>query len=92
MYRFSQRSKDNLKEVDTRLVKLCYEVIQHIDFTVIEGYRSIERQQILYEQGLSQVVGWILDVRRLSSYPTARGIITSYMIDSLQCTLFQLSP
>jgi peptidoglycan L-alanyl-D-glutamate endopeptidase CwlK len=57
MYRFSQRSKDNLKEVDTRLVKLCYEVIQHIDFTVIEGFRSIERQQRLYTDGLSQVDG-----------------------------------
>jgi hypothetical protein len=57
MYRFSQRSKDNLKEVDTRLVKLCYEVIQHIDFTVIEGYRDVQRQQILFDQGLSQVDG-----------------------------------
>jgi hypothetical protein len=57
MYRFSQRSKDNLKEVDTRLVKICYEVIQHIDFTVIEGHRDVQRQQILFDQGLSQVDG-----------------------------------
>lgn len=35
MYKFSQRSLNNLKNVDERLVKICNELIKRIDFTVI---------------------------------------------------------
>lgn len=56
-YKFSNRSKNNLKTADTRLVKLCYEVIKHIDFTVIEGHRSIKRQKELFKDGKSQIDG-----------------------------------
>lgn len=57
MYKFSKRSLDNLKNVDIRLVKLCNEVIKEYDFTVIEGFRTLERQQELYKQGFSQING-----------------------------------
>ena len=57
MYKFSQRSLDNLKNVDERLVRICNELIKRVDFTVIEGHRTIERQQELYKQGFSQIDG-----------------------------------
>jgi peptidoglycan L-alanyl-D-glutamate endopeptidase CwlK len=56
-YKFSNRSKANLEQADTNLVKLCYEVIKHFDFTVIESHRSLERQKELYDEGLSQIDG-----------------------------------
>ena len=57
MYKFSQRSLNNLKNVDGRLVDICNELIKRVDFTVIEGHRTIERQQELYKQGFSQLDG-----------------------------------
>lgn len=57
MYKFSKRSLDNLYNVDDRLVKICNELIKRIDFTVIEGHRSLERQMKLYKKGASQIDG-----------------------------------
>ena len=57
MFKFSKRSLNNLKNVDKRLIHICNELINHIDFTVIEGHRSLERQLELYEQGYSQIDG-----------------------------------
>lgn len=57
MFKFSKRSLNNLKNVDKRLIHICNELIKHIDFTVIEGHRSLERQLELYEQGYSQIDG-----------------------------------
>ena len=57
MYKFSQRSLDNLKNVDERLVRICNELIKRIDFTVIEGYRTRERQKELFDKGFSKIDG-----------------------------------
>jgi len=57
MYSFSQRSLDNLKNVDERLIKICNELIKVTDFTVIEGHRSLERQKELYDKGFSKIDG-----------------------------------
>ena len=57
MYKFSQRSLDNLKNVDERLVRICNELIKRVDFTVIEGFRSLERQKELYDKGFSKIDG-----------------------------------
>lgn len=57
MYKFSQRSLDNLKNVDERLVRICNELIKRIDFTVIEGFRTPERQKELYDKGFSKIDG-----------------------------------
>ena len=57
MYSFSQRSLDNLKNVDKRLVDICNELIKIKDFTVIESHRSIERQQELFKKGFSKIDG-----------------------------------
>ena len=57
MYKFSQRSLDNLKNVDERLVRICNELIKRIDFAVIEGFRSLERQKEMYDKGFSKIDG-----------------------------------
>ena len=57
MYKFSKRSLDNLKNVDQRLVDICNELIKEIDFTVIEGYRTLERQKELFDAGFSKIDG-----------------------------------
>ena len=57
MYSFSQRSLDNLKNADKRLVDICNELIKTTDFAVIESYRSVERQQELFKKGFSKIDG-----------------------------------
>lgn len=57
MYKFSKRSLDNLKNVDERLVRICNELIKRIDFAVIEGFRSLERQKEMYDKGFSKIDG-----------------------------------
>lgn len=56
-YTFSKRSLDNLQNVDERLVRICNELIKRIDFTVIEGHRSLDRQKELFDKGFSQIDG-----------------------------------
>lgn len=55
--RFSQRSKDALKGVDPRMVRLMEAAIltTPIDFTVIEGVRSQATQQKYYTWGRTVV-------------------------------------
>jgi peptidoglycan LD-endopeptidase CwlK len=57
MNTFSKRSRDNLSQVDARLVILAYEVLKELDFTVTEGFRGIYRQQQLFKEGKSQIDG-----------------------------------
>ncbi len=57
MYSFGLRSKSNLSTSSVELIKLCNEVIKHIDFTVIEGHRNSARQYALYANGKSQIDG-----------------------------------
>lgn len=53
MPKFSQRSKDALKGVHPDLVRLMEASIINspVDFTIIEGVRTAERQKALYAQG-----------------------------------------
>ena len=57
MYSFSKRSLSNLMNVDEKLVLICNELIKRIDFTVIEGYRTRERQKELFDKGFSRIDG-----------------------------------
>lgn len=57
MYNFSKRSLSNLMNVDEKLVLICHELIKRIDFTVIEGYRTRERQKELFDKGFSKIDG-----------------------------------
>ena len=51
MPRFSLKSKEKLATCDSRIIMVCSQVIQVMDFTVIFGHRSVEEQQRLYAKG-----------------------------------------
>ena len=58
MYRLGSRSKRHLKGVHPDLVRVVERAIQitDVDFTVLEGLRSIRRQRILVRRGASQTM------------------------------------
>lgn len=58
MHKFSQRSEDNLKGVHPDLVRVVRRAlsISPVDFGVIEGLRTITRQQELVKAGASQTM------------------------------------
>lgn len=51
MPRYSKRSKDNLSSAHPDLQRVFSEVIKYFDCTIIEGHRSVDRQQELYAKG-----------------------------------------
>lgn len=58
-YRFSQPSLNKLHTCDARLqeVALVALKITPMDFMVLEGYRSIEKQQEMFAKGRSKIDG-----------------------------------
>ena len=50
MPRYSTRSKKRLATCDKRLQKVFNEVIKHVDCSILEGHRSKERQNKLYDE------------------------------------------
>ncbi len=58
MFRFSKRSRDNLIGVHPDLVAVVEFAItiSDVDFTVIEGRRTVERQRQLYAKGASKTM------------------------------------
>lgn len=57
-FRFSQRSLNNLKGVHSDLVKVVRRALEisELDFTVIEGVRTKERQAQLFKQGATKTM------------------------------------
>lgn len=57
-FKFSQRSENNLKGVHPDLVKVVRRALQlsEIDFIVIEGMRTKERQAQLFKQGATKTL------------------------------------
>ena len=57
-YRFSQRSKDNMVGVHPDLIRVVTRALQltAIDFTVLEGVRSFERQEEMVAIGASHTM------------------------------------
>ena len=55
MPKFGSRSRKNLSTCHEDLQDLFNEVIKHVDCSVIEGHRSKERQNKLYEEGKTKV-------------------------------------
>ena len=55
-FTFSQRSLDNLKGVHPDLVRVVKAAlpISPVDFGIIEGIRTLERQKELYAEGKSR--------------------------------------
>lgn len=58
MLKFSKRSLNNLKDVHTDLQAIACRAIEitPIDFVVIEGIRTVERQKKLFESGASKTM------------------------------------
>lgn len=57
-FKFSQRSKDRMKGLHPDIVSVMNLAIERspIDFTVLEGLRSVERQKQLYASGASKTM------------------------------------
>ena len=55
MPKYSKRSKDRLATCDTRLQDIFNKVIKYVDCSVLEGHRSKERQNKLYDKGRTKV-------------------------------------
>lgn len=53
---FGQKSRENLKGVDARLVNVFNEVVKHFDCTILDGVRTKERQAELVAQGKSKTM------------------------------------
>lgn len=53
MPQFSRRSLDNLATAHIDLQRLFFEVIKYFDCAVLEGYRTLEKQRRLYDDGKS---------------------------------------
>lgn len=56
MYKFSERSLNNLKTCDKKLQEIAHLSIKEVDFTIIEGYRTKEKQLEYFKKGLSQTL------------------------------------
>ena len=56
MPRFGKRSRENLATCEKDLQKLFNEVIKHVDCSILEGHRSKDRQNALYEEGKTKVL------------------------------------
>jgi peptidoglycan L-alanyl-D-glutamate endopeptidase CwlK len=50
-YVYSKLSKERLASCDIRIQNVFYEVIKHVDCTILQGHRSIKEQQALFAQG-----------------------------------------
>ena len=55
MPRFGKRSKERLSTSDDKLQKIFNEVIKYVDCSVLEGHRSAERQDKLFDEGKTKV-------------------------------------
>ena len=55
MPKFGSASRERLKTCDKRLQKVFNEVIKHVDCSILEGNRSKERQNKLYDEGKTKV-------------------------------------
>lgn len=69
-FRFSHRSDNNLKGVNANLVKVVRRALEitTVDFIVIEGVRTVARQQQLYDQGRKtegKIVTWTMKSKHI---------------------------
>lgn len=78
MNSFSRSSRAKLDTCDQRLQDLFEEVLRHVDITIIEGHRSAERQQHLFEAGKSKLpAGLSLH----NAFPSRAVDVAPYPID-----------
>jgi len=79
MFKLSQRSKDRLKGVHPDLVKVVEHAIEitTVDFAVLEGLRTPERQKVLKEAGASQT----LNSRHITGHAVDLGAWVDGQVD-----------
>ena len=79
MYKLGARSKQRLKGVHDDLVKVVERAIEitTVDFTVIEGLRTPERQKTLMESGASQT----LNSRHITGHAVDLGAWVDDQVD-----------
>ena len=75
---FGNKSKRNLKTCDRRLKKIFNEVIKHVDCSVLEGFRSQERQDKLYDEGKTKVK---FPKGRHNKFPSLAVDVTPWPVD-----------
>jgi peptidoglycan L-alanyl-D-glutamate endopeptidase CwlK len=78
MPRYSKRSKKRLASCDERLQEVFNEVIKHVDCSVLEGHRSKERQNKLYDEGRTKVK---YPNGRHNTNPSKAADVTPYPVD-----------
>ena len=72
------RSKERLATCDKRLQDVFNEVIQHVDCSILEGHRSKERQNKLYDEKRTKVK---YPNGRHNSNPSKAVDVTPYPVD-----------
>lgn len=79
MYKLGARSKQRLKGVHEDLVKVVERAIEitTVDFTVLEGMRTPERQKTLMESGASQT----LNSRHITGHAVDLGAWVDDQVD-----------
>ena len=75
---FSKRSKSRLSTCDERLQEVFTEVVKHVDCSILEGHRSKERQNKLYDEGRTKVK---YPNGRHNSSPSKAVDVTPYPVD-----------
>lgn len=87
MFKFSTRSENNLAGVHPQLVKIVRRALElsPVDFAVIEGVRTRQRQAELYDQGRTKpgnIVTWTMNSRHFVNTDTGYG----HAVDILPAT------
>ena len=78
MPKFGRKSKERLNTCDSNLQKVFNEVSKHVDCSVLEGHRSKDRQNKLYEEGKTKVK---YPNGRHNRQPSSAVDVTPYPVD-----------
>ena len=78
MPKFGRRSREKLATCDEDLQDLFKEVIKYVDCSVLEGHRSKDRQNALYEEGKTKV---LYPRGRHNASPSRAADVVPYPID-----------
>lgn len=82
MFKLSEKSLNKLEGVHEDLTKVVKQAIKvsTVDFCVVEGLRSVDRQKKLYAQGRTapgKIVTWTMLSRHLSGHAVDLGAIVN---------------
>lgn len=80
MPKFGEVSQRRLNTCHKDLIFICNEVIEHFDFSVLEGHRDLYTQMKYFEQGKSKLDG-VRNKSKHQSLPSMAIDIVPYPID-----------